>query len=225
MKSLPSSFLPSFVISFLSFSYSYLYRATQTDTTCVYEKGRGLVSEWERTSGRPRRGPNPPDFKAGTFFVLSDITNTHSLSLSLLPPSLSPDCVKLNMEQKSWLWIKLWPPLLLTWKSRAPNEAWTNLNFGFEISAFLKLGHSRPLFCLFSALRWYRWQRITLANDWIRTADLWCRKRPLYQLCHTQSQCSEKSPTRSAFDCNANQCDQIGRFLDFGQPFKAFGNN
>ena len=83
MKSLPSSFLPSFVISFLSFSYSYLYRATQTDTTCVYEKGRGLVSEWERTSGRPRRGPNPPDFKAGTFFVLSDITNTHSLSLSL----------------------------------------------------------------------------------------------------------------------------------------------
>ena len=98
MKSLPSSFLPSFVISFLSFSYSYLYRATQTDTTCVYEKGRGLVSEWERTSGRPRRGPNPPDFKAGTFFVLSDITNTHSLSLSLPlsfflslspPPSLS----------------------------------------------------------------------------------------------------------------------------------------
>ena len=25
---------------------------------------------------------------------------------------------------------------------------------------------------------------INFANDWIRTADLWCRKRPLYQLSH-----------------------------------------
>ena len=24
-----------------------------------------------------------------------------------------------------------------------------------------------------------------IANDWIRTADLWCRKRPLYQLRHS----------------------------------------
>ena len=26
---------------------------------------------------------------------------------------------------------------------------------------------------------------IYFANDWIRTADLWYRKRPLYQLSHT----------------------------------------
>ena len=25
---------------------------------------------------------------------------------------------------------------------------------------------------------------INFANDWIRTADLWCRKQPLYQLSH-----------------------------------------
>ena len=42
---------------------------------CVWERER------ERTSGRPRRGAFPPDFKAGSFFVVSN-TNTNALLFS-----------------------------------------------------------------------------------------------------------------------------------------------
>ena len=45
---------------------------------------------------------------------------------------------------------------------------------------FYKNCHSRHLyFRLFNAI-----VRINFANDWIRTADLWSQKRPLYQLSH-----------------------------------------
>ena len=30
----------------------------------------------------------------------------------------------------------------------------------------------------------YIWQYVKFADDWIRTVDLWCQKRPLYQLSH-----------------------------------------
>ena len=48
------------------------------------------------------------------------------------------------------------------------------------------MGHSRQLFSLFLSFQ-YSWQYIgnkKFANDWIRTADLWSPKRPLYQLSH-----------------------------------------
>ena len=44
-----------------------------------------------------------------------------------------------------------------------------------------KLGLSRPLFSLFSIQLIVH---IHFADDWIRKADIWCRKRPLYQLRH-----------------------------------------
>jgi len=53
---------------------------------------------------------------------------------------------------------------------------------------FIKLGLSWPLFSLFSSLQYrFLMQLIVnnIANDWIRTSDLWSRKQPLYQLCHT----------------------------------------
>ena len=38
---------------------------------------------------------------------------------------------------------------------------------------------------LFSYFQYSRQNvHIKIADDWIRTADLWCRKRPLYQLSH-----------------------------------------
>ena len=53
----------------------------------------------------------------------------------------------------------------------------------------LKMGHSRPLFIYF---RLFNTQLTVnkssiykkIANDWIRTADLWYLKQPLYQLSH-----------------------------------------
>ena len=44
---------------------------------------------------------------------------------------------------------------------------------------FLKMGHSRPIFFIFVFPG-----RFNFANVWLQTADLWCRKRPLYQLSH-----------------------------------------
>ena len=46
------------------------------------------------------------------------------------------------------------------------------------LSEKLFIGHFRSLvlnFCLFKTV---------FADDWIQTADLWNRKRPLYQLSH-----------------------------------------
>ena len=51
-----------------------------------------------------------------------------------------------------------------------------------------KMGHSRLLFlyfCLFNKIdRKQMFHKILMMDDWSRTADLWGRKRPLYQLCH-----------------------------------------
>ena len=53
------------------------------------------------------------------------------------------------------------------------------------------MGHSRPFFLYF---RIFNTQltvnkcSLNFADDWIRTADLWYRKRPLYQLSHHHCQ-------------------------------------
>ena len=50
------------------------------------------------------------------------------------------------------------------------------------------MGHYRPLFFfifVFSIQLTVNKCSINFADDWIRTADLWYRKRPLYQLSHT----------------------------------------
>ena len=44
--------------------------------------------------------------------------------------------------------------------------------------------HSRPLF-LFFGFSILLILHTNFADDWIWTADLWCRRQPLYQLCHT----------------------------------------
>ena len=51
----------------------------------------------------------------------------------------------------------------------------------------LKTGPFPSSFSLFSSFEnsWqYIGRYVEFANDWIRTADLWCQKRPLYQLSH-----------------------------------------
>ena len=48
------------------------------------------------------------------------------------------------------------------------------------------MGHSRTLFLYFHLFYLYNCTmgRLNFADVGIRTADLWCRKRPLYQLSH-----------------------------------------
>ena len=51
------------------------------------------------------------------------------------------------------------------------------------------MGHSHPLLFfiyVFSIQVTVNSQYNIFADDWIRTADLWCRKRPLYQVIHKQ---------------------------------------
>ena len=53
------------------------------------------------------------------------------------------------------------------------------------------MGHSRPLshyFRLFNTVYNKQIFNTKIANDWIRTADLWYRKQPLYQLSQAQQQ-------------------------------------
>ena len=70
----------------------------------------------------------------------------------------------------------------------------------------------------------------SFANDWIRTADLWCRRRPLYQL--SNNQCLNISTfyielftdnvggKAVAFSKhNLVQCDQIWRFIGLWATF------
>ena len=47
------------------------------------------------------------------------------------------------------------------------------------------MSHSRFLFLLFSSFQHSRELNINFADDWIRTMDLWCQKRLLYQLSYT----------------------------------------
>ena len=54
----------------------------------------------------------------------------------------------------------------------------------FPIQTVLKMGHFRPLLLNFV----FSIQLLVkIADDWIRTADLWCWKRPLYQLSHNKT--------------------------------------
>ena len=59
------------------------------------------------------------------------------------------------------------------------------------------MGHSLPLFRLFLSfleiIQLVDTFIIIFADDWIWTSDLWCRNRPLYQLC--QSRCLFISPS------------------------------
>ena len=59
------------------------------------------------------------------------------------------------------------------------------LEYRKNVNNNLKMGHPRSLFNLFSPFQ-YRWRKVhkKIADDWIRTAALLCRKRPLYQPSH-----------------------------------------
>ena len=48
---------------------------------------------------------------------------------------------------------------------------------------FCNLVYSRPLFLYFLSFK-YSWYKTKFANGWIRTSDLGCRKRPLFQMSH-----------------------------------------
>ena len=70
-------------------------------------------------------------------------------------------------------------PILTT---RLPHRSDVDISEGFKNGPF------RPLFFfifVFSIQSTVNKCSINFANDWIRTADLWYRKRPLYQLSHT----------------------------------------
>ena len=43
--------------------------------------------------------------------------------------------------------------------------------------------------------------RINFADDWIRTTDLWCRMRPLYQLHHNHFPTLKQVPKRRLKNC------------------------
>ena len=49
---------------------------------------------------------------------------------------------------------------------------------------FWKMGHSRPLFSLFSSFQHNCQLQMFDKSLPIRTADLWCRRQPLYRLSH-----------------------------------------
>ena len=59
-------------------------------------------------------------------------------------------------------------------------------DIGWSAFNIFKMGHPRPLFHLFLSFQ-YSWQNVHIkfADDWIRTVELLCRKRPLYQLSQT----------------------------------------
>ena len=59
-----------------------------------------------------------------------------------------------------------------------------------------QVGHSQPLLLYFRLVNNVD-KKIKIANDWNRTADLWCRKRPLSQLCHC--------PNNTAFATTSNK--------------------
>ena len=70
-----------------------------------------------------------------------------------------------------------WPvKVILSWVKKL----WTNAQ---AFSQIFKLDRPRLLFSLFLSFQHSRmW--IKIVNDWIRTADFWCQKWLLYQLCH-----------------------------------------
>ena len=67
------------------------------------------------------------------------------------------------------------------------------------------MGHSRPLFSLFLSFQYTVDSKQMLnkfADDWIRTADLWYRKRPFYQLSHTTTAHSDLFLCHDIEKCN-----------------------
>ena len=61
-----------------------------------------------------------------------------------------------------------------------------SLSLSLSLSLTFLMGHSLPLFPLFSSFQ-YTWQKtfnINFTNDWIWTADLWSQKWPLLQVSH-----------------------------------------
>ena len=73
---------------------------------------------------------------------------------------------------------------------------------------FLKWAITDLFFSIFVLVFEYSWEWIRFADDWIWTADLWGRKQPNIML--------DEFLVWSTTLCN---------LLDFGQLFKAFGNN
>ena len=66
------------------------------------------------------------------------------------------------------------------------------------------MGHSRPLFSLLSSFQFSLFNTVTeLADDWIRTADLWCQEQRLYQLRH--SRCPKSQSIFSRFSHDATE--------------------
>ena len=60
-----------------------------------------------------------------------------------------------------------------------------------------------------------------IANDWVKTADHLCRKRPLYRLRHNHCPIFTCS---SPFDCKINFQIQLGETLaTFGENLARFG--
>ena len=60
-----------------------------------------------------------------------------------------------------------------------------------------------------------------IANDWVKTADHLCRKRPLYRLRYNHCPIFTCS---SPFDCKINFQIQLGETLaTFGENFAGFG--
>ena len=62
-----------------------------------------------------------------------------------------------------------------------------NYDSGVILTRIFLMRHSQPLFlsfCLFHTIESTQMFNINFADDWIRTLDLWYRKRPLCQLSH-----------------------------------------
>ena len=77
-------------------------------------------------------------------------------------------------------------PLLETASARS-----SKAKCGSNTLAFFKMGHSRPLFLYFHLFNTVDSKQIfnmNFADDWIRTADHWYCKRPLYQWTTTTAQ-------------------------------------
>ena len=90
-----------------------------------------------------------------------------------------------------------WHPGILRRKNTlgtylSPSQAGMGEGIRLLRESFLNMGHSRPLFLYFCLIN-YTIGRYSYANVWIGTADLWNRKRLLYQLSHNQCpNCSGK---------------------------------
>ena len=64
------------------------------------------------------------------------------------------------------------------------SKGWEPSNRGCHIEFIKKMGHSQPLFLCIRHFYLITIGRKNFAHVGIWTADLWCRKRPLYQLSH-----------------------------------------